>query len=55
VSRAVVPVENTQSGTFQQTLTALFSSGLSVVGEHVSADRHVLCALPGTKLDGCVG
>ncbi len=47
----VVPVENSQAGSINETYDLLVSSGASIVGEVVVAVAHALLALPGTRLE----
>jgi len=48
--RAVVPVENTVTGTFEGVASALVHGGTNIVGEINLAIRHCLLAVPGSKL-----
>ncbi len=47
----VVPVENSQAGTINDTYDLLLKHGLHVVGETIVRVDHCLLALPGTSLD----
>ena len=48
---AVVPIENSSTGTFYKVLDLLQSHQLSIVGETTRREIHHLCALPGTAID----
>ena len=48
--RAVVPIENTVTGTFEGVASALVAGGTHIVGEVNLAIRHCLLAVPGAKL-----
>ena len=47
----IVPIENSASGTLHSVYDELLNSELYVVGECSRIEEHVLCALPGTKLE----
>ena len=47
----VVPVENSQAGSINETYDLLASAGVHIVGEAVIRVDHALLALPGTSLE----
>jgi prephenate dehydratase len=47
----VVPLENSQAGSINETYDLLASSSISIVGEAVVRVDHALVALPGTRLE----
>lgn len=51
VDRAVVPVENSQAGSINETYDLLVSHSLFIVGELDLRIRHCLLALPGQTLE----
>jgi prephenate dehydratase len=50
----IVAIENTIAGNLLQNHELLRNSQLQIVGEHRLHISHVLCALPGTKMDDLV-
>lgn len=47
----IVPIENSASGTLHAVYDLLLNHALYIVGECSSIEEHVLCALPGTKVE----
>lgn len=48
---ALLPIENTTAGSINETYDLLAEGGLTLIGEVVSAIRHCLLALPGSRLE----
>ena len=47
----IVPIENSASGTLHTVYDQLLNHALYIVGECTAIEEHVLCALPGAKLE----
>jgi prephenate dehydratase len=52
VSFGVVPMENSQAGSINETYDLFLRHGLHLVGETLVRVDHCLVALPGTEIDG---
>ena len=51
VDFGLVPIENSIAGSFFPVVDLIMSSKLHIVGEFEQEERHILAALPGTKLE----
>jgi chorismate mutase/prephenate dehydratase len=46
----VLPIENSSTGTITEVIDLIRDNSVYIIGEHITAIRHNLLALPGTKL-----